>query len=276
MAPSGDVSRGGAEIAGNPNSAASAPLRENRLGIREPSCSLGPGLLTLKAADTGYGKKQVLFGIDLVAQAGKITAVIGPNGAGKSTVLKVAHGLLPLWNGSLTFDGADLHGANPAQRVRQGITFCPQGNRVFGELNVRENLELGGTHLPKKEVSDRVAAILELFPQLPPRLKQTAGTLSGGEQQMVAIARALVSKPKLLMLDEPSLGLSPNVLADVFEKIVEVNRRQGVTILIVEQKVRKVLAIADHVYSMKLGKVAFNGPAHGLAADTVKLKELFL
>jgi branched-chain amino acid transport system ATP-binding protein len=233
-------------------------------------------ILTLTAADAGYGKKQVLFGVDLTARTGKITAIIGPNGAGKSTVLKLAHGLLPLWNGSLAFDGVDLSSTSPAQRVRRGITFCPQGNRVFGELNVRENLELGGSHLPKKEVADRVAVILELFPQLPPRLKQTAGTLSGGEQQMIAIARALVSKPKLLMLDEPSLGLSPNVLTDVFAKIVEVNRVQGVTILIVEQKVRKVLAIADHVYSLKLGKVAYSGPAASLADDKTKLKALFL
>ncbi len=225
---------------------------------------------------TGYGKKQVLFGVDLTARTGKITAIIGPNGAGKSTILKVAHGLLPLWKGVLTFNDANLNGASPAQRVRQGITFCPQGNRVFGELNVRENLELGGTHLPKKEVAERVAAILELFSQLPPRLKQTAGTLSGGEQQMVAIARALVSKPKLLMLDEPSLGLSPNVLADVFAKIVEVNRTHGVTILIVEQKVRKVLAIADHVYSLKLGKVAFSGPPSELTSNPETLRRLFL
>lgn len=233
-------------------------------------------ILALAAADAGYGKKQVLFGIDLAVKTGKITAIIGPNGAGKSTVLKVSHGLLPLWNGSLDFDGMKLNGTSPAQRFRQGITFCPQGNRVFGEMTVRENLELGGTHLPKKEVSERSAAILELFPQLPPRLKQTAGTLSGGEQQMVAIARALVSKPKLLMLDEPSLGLSPNVLTDVFEKIVEVNRSQGVTILIVEQKVRKVLAIAEHVYSLKLGKVAFSGPPSSLTSNPEVLKKLFL
>ena len=235
-----------------------------------------PDILTLTVADAGYGKKQVLFGVDLVARTGKITAIIGPNGAGKSTILKVVHGLLPLWNGAAVFGGATLNGASPAQRVRQGITFCPQGNRVFGELTVRENLELGGTHLPKKEVSDRVAAMLELFPQLPPRLKQAAGTLSGGEQQMVAIARALVSKPKLLMLDEPSLGLSPNVLADVFEKIIEVNRTQGVTLLIVEQKVRKVLAIADHVYSLKLGKVAFDGFPSDLTSNPETLRKLFL
>lgn len=235
-----------------------------------------PDILTLKATDTGYGKKQVLFGIDLAAQAGKIAAIIGPNGAGKSTVLKVAHGLLPLWAGVAMFNGVPLYDASPAWRVRQGITFCPQGNRVFGELTVRENLELGGTHLPKKEVSEHVAAILELFPQLPPRLKQIAGTLSGGEQQMVAIARALVSKPKLLMLDEPSLGLSPNVLDDVFEKIVQVNRIQGVTILIVEQKVRKVLAIADHVYSLKLGIVAYSGSPGVLIEQPETLRKLFL
>lgn len=233
-------------------------------------------ILTLKAAEAGYGKKQVLFGINLAARAGKITAIIGPNGAGKSTVLRVVHGLLPLWNGMATFNGEALSGAIPAQRVRRGITFCPQGNRVFGELNVRENLELGGTHLPKKEVAARVAEVLVFFPQLPPRLKQVAGTLSGGEQQMVAIARALVSKPKLLMFDEPSLGLSPNVLTDVFEKIVEINRAQSVTVLIVEQKVRKILAIADHVYSLKLGKVAFDGPAENLLGNSAQLRALFL
>jgi len=235
-----------------------------------------PAILTLTAAVTGYGKKQVLFGVNLAAKAGKITAVIGPNGAGKSTVLKVAHGLLPLWSGTATYDGAPLNGSTPADRVRRGITFCPQGNRVFGELTVRENLDLGGSHLPAKEVAARVAAVLEVFPQLPPRLKQVAGTLSGGEQQMVSIARALVSKPKLLMLDEPSLGLSPNILKDVFEKIVEVNRIQGMTILIVEQKVRKVLTIADHVYSLKLGKVAFSGPPAELISNTDVLRRLFL
>jgi branched-chain amino acid transport system ATP-binding protein len=235
-----------------------------------------PDILTLRAIDTGYGKKQVLFGIDLAARTGKITAIIGPNGAGKSTVLKVVHGLLPLWSGSAVYAGSTLNGVTPAQRVRQGITFCPQGNRVFGELTVRENLVLGGSHLPVREVADRVAAVLEIFPQLAQRSKQTAGTLSGGEQQMAAIARALISKPKLLMLDEPSLGLSPNVLNDVFEKIIEVNRIQGVTILIVEQKVRKVLTIADHVYSLKLGAVAFDGTASDLAADQGVLHSLFI
>lgn len=233
-------------------------------------------MLKLTVADTGYGKKQVLFGVDLAAKAGKITAIIGPNGAGKSTVLKVVHGLLPLWKGSATFKGSALNSASPAQRVRDGITFCPQGNRVFGELSVRENLDLGCMHLPAKEVAARVKAVLETFPQLTLRLKQIACTLSGGEQQMVAIARALVSKPKLLMLDEPSLGLSPSVLEDMFAKIVEINRTQGVTILIVEQKVHKVLSIADFVYSLKLGKVAFSGLPNDLTANTETFRKLFL
>lgn len=235
-----------------------------------------PNILTLTAADTGYGKKQVLFGVNLAAKAGKITAIIGPNGAGKSTVLKVAHGLLPLWSGSAVYDGIPLKRSTSAHRVQQGITFCPQGNRVFNELTVQENLYLGGIHLSAKEVTERIAVVLKIFPQLSSRQKQTAGTLSGGEQQMVAIARSLVSKPKVLMLDEPSLGLSPNILTDVFEKIVEVNRTQGVTILIVEQKVHKVLNIADHVYSLKLGKVAFSGLPSELTSNPEILRKLFL
>jgi len=233
-------------------------------------------ILTLKAVDAGYGKKQVLFDIDLVVKASRITAIIGPNGAGKSTVLKIAHGLLPLWSGSLAFDSVPLHGMSSARRVRQGISFCPQGNRVFGELNVLENLELGGAYLPKREVAARLVEVLDIFPQLTPRLRQTAGVLSGGEQQMVAIARALVSKPKLLMLDEPSLGLSPSVLADVFAKIVEINRSRAVSILIVEQKVRKVLEIADHVYSFKLGRVLYDGGSQPLRDSRELVKRLFL
>lgn len=233
-------------------------------------------ILTLQGVAAGYGKKQVLFDVAMTVKAGGITGIIGPNGSGKSTVLKLVHGLLPVWSGSATFDGASLNGQSPAQRVREGITLCPQGNRVFGTMTVRENIELGGTHLPAKEVSSRVTTAIESLPQLKSRLKQTAGTLSGGEQQMVAIARALVSNPRLLLLDEPSLGLSPNVLKDVFQTIDEVNKTQGVTILIVEQKVRQVLAIADHVYSLKLGKVAYDGLPAPLLTDKATLTALFL
>jgi branched-chain amino acid transport system ATP-binding protein len=233
-------------------------------------------ILSLRTVGVGYEKKQVLFDIDLVVKVGKITAIIGPNGAGKSTILKAAHGLLPLWKGAVFFENSSLNGIGPDMRIRKGITLCPQGRRVFGELTVRENLELGGIHLPPRETIARVAEALETFKLLVPHLKQIAGTLSGGEQQMVAIARAIVSKPKLLMLDEPSLGLSPNILDDVFKKIVEINCAQNITILIVEQKVHKVLAIADHVYSLKLGKVAFSGHPGDLITDIEMLRKLFL
>lgn len=169
-----------------------------------------------------------------------------------------------------------LPGSNPAKNVAKGITFTPQGNLVFHDMTVMENLEIGGYPLKRKEAKERIGEVLEIFPILKERLKQDAGKLSGGEQQMVSLARALVPKPKLLMLDEPSLGLSPKLMGVVFDKIIEINRDNGVTILIVEQKVRKVLEICGRVYSIKLGKIAFEGPSEELKGDKGKLKELFL
>jgi len=233
-------------------------------------------ILTIRGVATGYGRKQVLFDVAMSVKAGAIAAIIGPNGAGKSTVLKVVGGLLPVWSGSVAFAGVSLKGWSSVRRVRQGIAFCPQGNRVFSGMTVRENIELGGAHLPTRAVASRVAGVMESFPQLKSRLKQRAGTLSGGEQQMVAIARALVSSPRLLLLDEPSLGLSPGVLGEVLRTIIEVSRTQSATILIVEQKVRQVLAIADHVYSLKLGRVAYDGLPAPLLTDKAKLTALFL
>lgn len=233
-------------------------------------------LLTLAAAVTGYDGKEVLHDVELAVRRGKITALIGPNGSGKSTVLRLCHGLLPLWNGLMTYEGKAVNGLSTAERVRRGIAFCPQGGRVFPDLDVGENLEVGGAYLPRREVGARLAAVLEVFPGLAPRLRQVAGTLSGGEQQMVAIARALVARPTLLMLDEPSLGLAPNVSSDLFSKVVEINRAHGLTILIVEQKVREVLAISDDLYALRLGRVAFCGPPSRLMANPRALRELFL
>jgi len=233
-------------------------------------------MLEIKELETGYGKKQVLFGLSMGVRNGGIVALIGPNGAGKSTVLKAIIGLIPAWKGEILFDGGPLNGATPAQNVTRGITFAPQGNRVFHDLTVMENLEIGGFQLPKKEAKERIARVLEFFPMLKERLRQDAGRLSGGEQQMVALARALVPKPKLLMLDEPSLGLAPGLVGDVFEKIAEINRETGVSVLIVEQKVREVLAICGKVYSLKLGKVFFEGTADELKDNKAKLKHLFL
>ena len=226
--------------------------------------------------DTGYGKKQVLFGLSMEGRKGEIVALIGPNGAGKSTVLKAVCGLIPTWSGNICFDGTVTNDSTPAQNVARGITFAPQGNRVFTDLTVMENLEIGGFQLPRRELRPRIDQVIEMFPVLKDRARLDAGNLSGGEQQMLALARALIAKPKLLMLDEHSLGLSPNLVRSVFEKIAEVNQDTGVSVLIVEQKVREVLRVCNRVYSLKLGRLAFDGMPEELRDDRAKLKELFL
>lgn len=233
-------------------------------------------MLEIKELETGYGKKQVLFGATLEVGKGEIVALIGSNGAGKSTALKAICGLIPTWAGEIIFDGARLNGSTPAKNVKRGITFAPQGNRVFDELTVMENLEIGGFQLPRKELKGRLEEVFELFPILKDRLRWDAGKLSGGEQQMLAFARALVPKPKLLMLDEPSLGLAPGLVSDAFQKIAQINQNSGVSILIVEQKVREVLAITHRVFGLKLGKIAFSGEPNELLSDTTKLREVFL
>jgi branched-chain amino acid transport system ATP-binding protein len=233
-------------------------------------------MLEIKNLETGYGKKQVLFGLSLDVQKGEIVALIGPNGAGKSTILKAVCGLIPVWKGEIYFAGALTNGSTPAKNVKRGITFCPQGNRVFDELTVMENLEIGGFQLPRKELKPRVEAMFQMFPILGERAMQDAGKLSGGEQQMLALARALVPKPKLLMLDEPSLGLAPGLVDDVFERITRINRETGVSVLIVEQKVREALEICNRVYSVKLGKIAFQGKPEELRGDYEKFRQLFL
>lgn len=233
-------------------------------------------MLEIKELQTGYGKKQILFGISLEVSDGEIVAIIGPNGAGKSTVLKAVCGIIQVWRGEVHFDGIKINGSTPAQNVARGMTLALQGNRVFDELTVMENLEIGGFRLPRNELRGRIDDVFEIFPILKDRSRHEAGKLSGGEQQMLALARALISKPKLLMLDEPSLGLSPRLVQDVFEKVCQINLDTGIAILIVEQKVREVLEICHRVYSIKLGKVAFAGPPKNIKNDKQKLKELFL
>ena len=233
-------------------------------------------MLNISNLETGYGKKQVLYGLSFEVQKGEIVALIGPNGSGKSTALKTVCGLIPVWKGEIRFEGNLINRSNPAQNVARGITFAPQGNQVFNELSVMENLEIGGFQLPRDELKSRVDAMLQMFPILKERWRQDAGKLSGGEQQMLALARALIPKPKLLMLDEPSLGLSPKLIVSVFKRIVEINHDFGVSILIVEQKVREVLKICSKVYSIKLGKVAYSGEPDVLLDSKEKMKELFL
>lgn len=233
-------------------------------------------LLEIRQLETGYGKKQVLFDVSMEIADGEIVAIIGPNGAGKSTVLKATCGLLPAWKGNVILGGNRITGSTPARNVSRGLTFCPQGNRVFSDLSVRENLEIGGYRLPRRELRPRIEEVLELFPALKDRLRQNAGTLSGGEQQILALARAMIPQPKLLMLDEPSLGLAPGLVDDVFELISRVAAEQGVSILIVEQKVRKVLDLSGRVYALKLGEVAFAGESAALKEDGQRLRDIFL
>ena len=236
-----------------------------------------PALLTLNSLVTGYAKKQVLNGVTIEVPRGEIVALIGHNGAGKSTLLKAAFRLLPIWQGEIIYDGKPLDSAKPRDLLRRGMAYIPQGNRVFTDLTVRENLEIGGVTLSsKQERSEGIERALTMFPMLRERLRQRAGTLSGGEKQMLALANAWVLAPRLLLLDEPSLGLALNMIGEALRRIQQLNRDNGVTILVVEQKVREVLEICHHVYCLKLGKVSYSGPPEELKTDKAKLKQVFL
>jgi branched-chain amino acid transport system ATP-binding protein len=224
----------------------------------------------------GYGKKEVINGVSLSVVAGEIVALIGHNGAGKSTLLKAVFGLIPIWSGEMHLNGALWRQPAPRALLRAGVAYVPQGNRVFTDLTVYENLEIGGVTLPNKQsVKDGIERVFTLFPMLKNRLKQRAGTLSGGEKQMLSLANALVLAPKMLLLDEPSLGLASPLVSQALKRIKEINQDSGVTVLIVEQKVREVLKIADRAVVLRTGRVSFDGLASELS-DEKKLKEVFL
>jgi branched-chain amino acid transport system ATP-binding protein len=224
----------------------------------------------------GYGKKQVIDGVSLSVGTGEIVALIGHNGAGKSTFLKAVFGLIPIWSGKVHFHGVLWPKPAPRALLRAGVAYVPQGNRVFNDLTVRENLEIGGGTLPDKEsVKAGIERVFTLFPMLKDRLKQRAGTLSGGEKQMLSLANALILSPKMLLLDEPSLGLASPLVSDALRRIKEINQNFGVTVLIVEQKVREVLKIADRAVVLRTGRVSFDGSAMELSENR-KLKEVFL
>lgn len=232
--------------------------------------------LLVDALVTGYGKKQVLNGATLDVAAGEIAALIGHNGAGKSTLLKAVFGMLPVWSGSISLDGARINAPTPRDLLRAGVGYVPQGNRVFTDLTVRENLEMGGVTLPNgARLKEGIDHVFTLFPALKPRLRQRAGTLSGGEKQMLALANVLVLSPRLLLLDEPSLGLAPPLVAEALQRIQQISRDSGASVLIVEQKVREVLKIVRRVYVLRNGRVTFSGLTESLA-DEVKLREVYL
>jgi branched-chain amino acid transport system ATP-binding protein len=233
-------------------------------------------ILEANIPEAGYGKKVVLKNVSFTASAGEIVGLIGPNGAGKSTLLKALIGIVKLNGGKVVFESKDITNRNPEENVRDGISFIPQGNRVFGELTVRENLEIGGYLIKEKRViSDRIEAMLDMFAFLRVRVKEQAGKLSGGEKQQLALARALMLRPRLLLMDEPSLGLSPKLVTTAMETVQRVNQEMKTTIVIVEQKVHEVLGISDKVYALRMGEVAFSGSPAELQKDDA-LKRIFL
>lgn len=233
-------------------------------------------LLQADIPEAGYGKKIVLKNVSVNIEAGEIVGLIGPNGAGKSTLLKVLMGILKIPKGAIQFDGTLITNRNPDELVRTGISFIPQGNRVFTELSVLENMELGGYILNgKEEVRRRLEQVLEIFPDLRGKPKQNAGKLSGGEKQQLALARALMLQPKLLLMDEPSLGLSPKLVTKAFETIKKVNAEFKATIILVEQKVHEVLKIAHRIYALRMGEVVFSGTPSELQSSEV-IRRIFL
>jgi branched-chain amino acid transport system ATP-binding protein len=232
-------------------------------------------LLEVDNLVAGYQKNVVLNGIALNVQAGEIVALIGHNGAGKTTLLNAVFGMLRARSGSVRFDEQAIDGSVPAANVARGMALVPQERAVFANLNVRDNLDLASITLADRDVArQRMEAVQHLFPILSQRAGQLAGTLSGGEQRMLAVGIALMLKPRLLMLDEPSLGLAPLVVRDLMERIREVNREQGTAILLVEQNVRAALANASRVYVMKLGRIVYDGLPEPLQ-DKSRLMELF-
>ncbi len=232
-------------------------------------------MLEVKNLKTGYGKKLVVDGVSLHVQKGEIVALIGHNGAGKSTILKSIMGILPRWEGEILFNGDPLP-QRASENVRRGIAMIPQGNQVFDELTVYENLEIASFVLKdKKIIQQRFDEIFREFPLLEDRKKQLAGKLSGGEQQILALGMALMQRPKLLLMDEPSLGLSPGAVKRAFKLIKGLNEKYEMSILIVEQKVREVLKICDRALVLRLGKIALEDKAKNLLL-TEAYKAVFL
>ncbi len=218
-------------------------------------------MLELARVSAGYGAFRALFDIDMSVQAGEAVGVIGPNGAGKTTLMRVISGLIRPHAGSITFDGRSIGGKPPHQVVAAGIAHVPENRRLFPRLSVEENLKIGAfVPAARAQLASRLAAMYELFPPLRARRNQLAGTLSGGEQQMCAIARALMSGPKLLLMDEPSAGLAPLVVDQVFDLVQRI-RREGLTVLIVEQNVQGVLDVVDRAYLLEVGTIKLVGSA---------------
>jgi branched-chain amino acid transport system ATP-binding protein len=231
--------------------------------------------LTLDSIVAGYGKMTILNGTSFSIPRGAITTVIGPNGAGKSTVFKTVFGMLPARSGRILFEGAEITNLPPRDLLARGISYVPQGRNIFPELSVRHNLELGAVMAPKSfDVVQRMEAAMDRFPVLRRKAGQQASTLSGGEQKMLEIARALLLEPKLMMIDEPSIGLSPILVNELFATLTAM-RERGITVLMIEQNAKRALEISDHGIVLELGRTRIADSAKSILADP-RIGQLFL
>ena len=233
-------------------------------------------ILKVSNIETYYGPIAAIRGVSFDVPKGGIVTILGANGAGKSTVLKTVSGLMDPQKGSITFEGRQIQGMDADKVMRLGITLVPEGREVFPFLSVRENLEMGAyTRRDTDGTAQDLAAVFEYFPVLKERAKQSAGSLSGGEQQMLAISRALMSRPRLMLLDEPSLGLSPKLVKEIFEIIVRINRDRNVTILLVEQNASMALQVANYGYVLEVGRIVMAGTSEHLL-QSEDIKEFYL
>ena len=225
-------------------------------------------MLRIEGLSAGYSAKPVLNGVSINVGAGEFVAIVGPNGAGKTTLFKTISGIVKPSGGAITFDGVDLLSVPPPQRAHLGIAHVPEGRQVFPSLTVIENLEMGAmTASGRRDWKANIERIFDWLPVLKERRNQFAGTMSGGQQQMLAIGRGLASSPKLLMLDEPSMGLAPSTADFIFERLIEIRRQSGLTMLLVEQRVAEALESADHGYVLEAGQVVLEGNNDTLRAD---------
>jgi branched-chain amino acid transport system ATP-binding protein len=223
-------------------------------------------MLEVAALASRYGRITALDGVDLRVGAGELVALVGANGAGKSTLLRVLSGVQPVAAGSVRFDGSDVTRTAPRRRVQMGMVQVPEGRQVFAELSVDDNLRLGAFVRPSRETAPGIERIYALFPALAAKRRQAAGTLSGGQQQMLALGRALMSKPRLLLLDEPSMGLAPRIVAEIFA-VVRALKEAATTILLVDQNAHAALAVADRAYVLEAGRIVLEGSGAELLAN---------
>lgn len=233
-------------------------------------------MLEFKDVELYYDHVYALKGVSIDLEKGETVALIGANGAGKSSILRAITGLAKLKSGSVHFEGLQIDGTNPADIVANGIAMVPEGRRVFPYMSVKDNLLMGGfTRGKNSGVNETLESVLERFPRLKERFRQSAGTLSGGEQQMMVIGRALMAKPRLLLLDEPSLGIAPKLVQDIARSIVAINRDEGVSVLLVEQNSRMALSISNRAYALSTGKVVIEGNSKELLHDE-RIKAAYL